>query len=400
MRSAWLFSHKKFFLLMIVFLAVLPLSAQESPMQNGEAAQGADVAQDRTAENAMVATRHEVFSYEAANLALRLPEGTHLLVISGPMDTYMLGHLRNAIISNRKAMFSLDLSAVSALFDMDKEAFNGCRNLVSVVIPDGLVRIRWQCFLGCENLIAINATENCDSFASSAGILYDKTGTELVVCPCGWDGVVQIPLSVASLLSGAFANCPKVTGFALESRTEEYELDGQKKERTVENEWFSVQDGILYSRDMKRLVQFPGGKSGRISVPETVQEIGKESFAYCNRVTAVELPPSVRTIEKMAFGYCAALETVTIPASVTSIGKQAFVWCTSLGDVRIPAAVSFLGSRAFFKSSVTAVLFEDPGNWTFGKKILVDLGNPAENAEKFRHPGKYWFLDLYKEGAK
>ncbi len=343
-----------------------------------------------------VATRHEVFSYDSANLALRLPQGPHLLVVSGPMDSYMLGHLRDAMIANSKASFFLDLSAVSALFDMDKEAFVGCKNLVSLVIPDGAMRIRWQCFTGCDNLIAINATENSDSFASSGGILYDKTGGELVVCPPGWTGVVELPLSVSSVRSGAFANCSRVTAISLAIRREVYQQDGKEVERIIENEYFSVRDGILYSKDMKRLVQFPGGKSGSVVIPNTVEVIGRESFAYGSRVTAVEIPESVHTIEKMAFGYCPALQTLHFPAAMTSIGKQAFVWCTSLGEVVIPASVTYLGSRAFFKSSVRAVTFENADGWTFGKKMLVDLTNPQENAEKFRHPGKYWFLDLYK----
>ena len=342
------------------------------------------------------AVRHEVFSYESINFALHLPQGNHLLVISGPMDSYMLGHLRDAMIANPKVSFFLDLSAVSALFDMDREAFNGCKNLVSLVIPDAAVRIRWQCFTGCDNLIAINATENSGSFASSGGILYDKRGGEVIVCPPGWTGVVELPLSVSSVRSGAFANCSRVTAISLATRREVYQQDGKEVERIIENEYFSSRDGILYSKDMKRLVQFPGGKSGSVLIPDTVEVIGREAFAYGARVTAVEIPDSVHTIEKMAFGYCSALQTVRLPAGITSIGKQAFIYCTSLGEVFIPAAVTYLGSRLFFKSSVQSVTFENAGGWTFGKKILVDLTDPRENAEKFRHPGKYWFLDLYK----
>ena len=393
MKSVWRggVPAKKIFVLFLFLLCAQFFSQQNVMSQNTDS----DDEQGR-----QFATRHEVLSYEAANLALRLPSGSHLLVISGPMDTYMLGHLRDAMIANRDVLFSLDLSAVSALFNLDKEAFNGCANVVSLVIPDGTMEIRWECFLGCDNLIAINATENCDSFSSVDGILYDKTGTEVVVCPSGWNGEMKIPLSVSSVRSGAFANCPNLTAFALETRIETYQENGTEKERVIENDYFSVKDGILYSKDMKRLVRFPGGKSGRVQIPETVEAIGTEAFAYGRRVTSVEIPEGVRSIEKMAFGYCDSLASVKIPESMVSIGKQAFVWCTSLGDVTIPRAVTYLGSRAFFKSSLSSLSFAEPDNWTFGKKILVDLTNPSENAEKFRHPGKYWFLDLYKVEQK
>ena len=362
-------------------------------------AQETDAVQGMRADEVPVqttATRHEIFSYEAEKLIRRLPEGTHLVVISGAMDTYMLGNIRDAIRANPQAAISLDLSAVSALFELHKEALNDCKNLVSLVIPDGLVRLQWQCFTGCDNLTAINATDGNEHFSSARGILYDKTGAELVVCPRAWNGTVTIPLSVARIRSGAFANCPNVTDFALETRTETYQENGEQKERVIENDTFTVRDGILYTKDMARLVQFPAGKSGRISIPGTVQVIGRESFAYCARVTAVEIPPSVRTIETLAFSYCASLHSVMIPESVTSIGKQSFLWCTSLGNVTIPASVTYLGSRSFFKSSVTAVTFADTDGWTYGKKVLANLGNPHVNAENFTHPGQYWFLDLYK----
>ena len=357
-------------------------------------AQTAPAPEAAVQENAAI--RHEVFSYEAAKLIRHLEKGAHVVVVSGAMDTYMLGNVRDALVVNPQASIALDLSAVTALFDLHKEALNDCKNLTSLVIPDGLVRLQWQCFSGCDNLTALNATESNAHFSSSRGILYDKTGTELVACPRAWNGTVEIPLSVSLVRSGAFANCPDVTDFALQTQTETYTENGEEKTRVLENDTFTVRDGILYTKDMTRLVQFPAGKSGRVSIPNTVQVIGREAFAYCARVTAVELPEGVRTIEPLAFSYCSALQSVELPAGLTRIGKQSFLWCTALGDVTIPASVTYLGSRSFFKSSVTAVTFENTDGWTYGKKILADLANPPANAEHFTHPGQYWFLDLYQ----
>ena len=253
--------------------------------------------------------RHEVFSYEASRLVQRLQEGRHLLVISGSMDSYMLGNLRNAIIANTGISVALDLSSVTALFDIHKEAFNGCKNLVSVTIPDGAMQIRWQCFLGCENLTAINATENNDYFSSSDGILYSKDGTELVICPCGWQGSVEIPLLVSAVREGAFSNCPNVTSFSLQTRAEEYQQDGEVRTRVIENDTFSVLDGILYSKDMTVLVQFPGGRSGEVLVPATVKEIAPRAFAYCSRITSVEVPSGASTFRFSSRRTCSATPT-------------------------------------------------------------------------------------------
>ena len=326
------------------------------------------------------ATRHEVFSYEAATLVRQLDEGAHRVVVSGAMNAGLLGGLRDALRENPRAAVALDLSAVSGLFELPKDALNGCANLTALVIPDGLARVPWECFSGCNALASLEATEESAYFSSARGILYDKAGTELVICPPAQDGTVEIPSAVSSVRAGAFANCPGVTDFALEAG----------------NEAFSVREGILYSTDATRLVQVPAGRAGQVAVPDGVEVVADGSFAYCARVTAVVLPASVRTIEKGAFSHCVALETVAVPAELVSIGKQAFSGCTALGEMTLPAGLAYLGSRSFFKSSVTAVAFEDADGWTFGKARLT-LDNPRVNAEQLTHPGQYWFLDIYKE---
>lgn len=343
----------------------------------------------QAAGGARSAMRHDVFSYEAAELVRHAGEGSHLVVVSGAMDTCLLGKLCDALRENPRATFALDLSAVSGVFELHKDVVGGCGNLVSLVIPDGLARVRGECFAGCERLAAIGATENSAYFSSARGILYDKAGRELVACPPAWDGTVEIPAAVTSVRGGAFAHCPGVTDFAVQTADE--------SGRAVESAAFSVRDGILYSKEMTRLVQVPAGRAGRVTVPDPVEVIASESFAYCARVTAVVLPASARVIEPRAFSYCAALESVEIPAGVTSIGKQSFLWCTALGDLTIPAGVVYLGSRSFFKSSVTAVTFADTEGWTYGKKKRVAVDNPRVNAEQLTHPGQYWFLDIYKE---
>lgn len=343
----------------------------------------------QAAGEARSAVRHDVFSYEAAELVRHAGEGSHLVVVSGAMDTCLLGKLCDALRENSRATFALDLSAVSGVFELHKDVVGGCGNLVSLVIPDGLARVRGECFAGCERLAAIGATENSAYFSSARGILYDKAGRELVACPPAWDGTVEIPAAVTSVRGGAFAHCPGVTDFAVQTADE--------SGRAVESAAFSVRDGILYSKEMTRLVQVPAGRAGRVTVPDPVEVIASESFAYCARVTAVVLPASARVIEPRAFSYCAALEAVEIPAGVTSIGKQSFLWCTALGDLTIPAGVVYLGSRSFFKSSVTAVTFADTEGWTYGKKKRVAVDNPRVNAEQLTHPGQYWFLDIYKE---
>ncbi|MDE7392581.1 MAG: hypothetical protein K2M90_09015, partial [Treponemataceae bacterium] len=85
----------------------------------------------QSAGGANVPVRHEVFSYEAAELVRQVGEGAHLVVVSGAMDTCLLGRLCAALRENSRATFALDLSAVSGVFELHKDVLGGCENLVS-----------------------------------------------------------------------------------------------------------------------------------------------------------------------------------------------------------------------------------------------------------------------------
>lgn len=64
------------------------------------------------------------------------------------------------------------------------------------------------------------------------------------------------------------------------------------------------------------------GLTGTIVIPDTVQTIGGDAFAF-NQITAVQLPSQLKTIGGTAF-RSNKLTTIEIPPSVTSIGNGAF----------------------------------------------------------------------------
>lgn len=74
---------------------------------------------------------------------------------------------------------------------------------------------------------------------------------------------IRIPKNVNQIGEGAFYGI-----FCLE-----------KIQVDPENQTYTSQDGVLFSRDMCKLVQFPGGRGGVYSVPDTVTEIETLAFA-------------------------------------------------------------------------------------------------------------------------
>lgn len=72
------------------------------------------------------------------------------------------------------------------------------------------------------------------------------------------------------------------------------------------------------------------------NIPESVEILGKESFA-CSQLTAMPEMPSLRVIGQYAFRDCQRLARLTIPETVEYIGSGAFDGCNALWGVTFNA---------------------------------------------------------------
>lgn len=76
------------------------------------------------------------------------------------------------------------------------------------------------------------------------------------------------------------------------------------------NDYFTVVDNVLYTKDMKTLVLYPGGiAQNEFTVPEGVTRIEALAFRENDNLTKVILPESLVSIGHKAFYSCAALKT-------------------------------------------------------------------------------------------
>lgn len=179
---------------------------------------------------------------------------------------------------------------------------------------------------------------------------------------------VTISDSVTTIGSSAFSPCTALTSIKVDKNNPNY---------------CSV-DGALFSKDQTTLVQYPGGKSGTYTIPDSVTTIGEYAFFGCNALTSVTIPDSVTAIGVRAFYHCDSLTSATIPDSVTIIGYGAFYYCDALASVTIPDSVTTIGQEAFsYCESLTAVTIPDSvttiGEEAFAGCFSLKAINVAEN---------------------
>lgn len=124
---------------------------------------------------------------------------------------------------------------------------------------------------------------------------------------------------------------------------------------------FTIEDGVLVKyKGTDELVSIPNtvntlGKHCfsnnrgiiEVIIPDSVVEIGICAFDFCTKLVRVHLPDSLVKICDMAFSDCFDLESITLPNSLEEIGDLAFMGCTSFKKVTIPDSVTKIGEGLF-----------------------------------------------------
>lgn len=119
------------------------------------------------------------------------------------------------------------------------------------------------------------------------------------------------------------------------------------------NEHFTSVDGVLYTKDMKKLILYPIRKAETsYAIPEGVERIAADAFYKNETLEEVKLPSTLKEIGDMAFFKCKNIGLVTLPDGLQKIGPDAFSYCQGMSPVMyIPDSVTEIGSFAFYSCS-------------------------------------------------
>ena len=225
-------------------------------------------------------------------------------------------------------------------------AFNGCKSLGEINLPNDLKRIGDSAFDGCE-ILNINKS---------------------------------IPKNIKTIGNATFKGCKNIA-----------ELELPENLDTIGADAFKGCSNLNISQIPNKVKTIEGGafkgctNLNITSLPDNLKVINSEVFYGCTSLNITNLPNNLTKIEKNAFKGCEKLKISQIPNTVTYIGESAFEGCTSLTELYLNNKIKNINNRTFYGcTSLSKVemsnTIEKIGNYAFyGCKDLEELDLSKSN---------------------
>lgn len=241
-------------------------------------------------------------------------------------------------------------------------AFLRCKSLSEIHISNSVTHIRECAFCGCEVLKEITLPDKLavleDAFPQTGIIKVNITNGVRRIMSDTFYGCEQlkeiiIPSSVKEINDG-FCECPNLERVSVSSK----------------NKHFVMVDGVLFDKDMTRLLLYPACKPERdYIIPSTVTEIDECAFHNCRNLTSVFIPENTRFKDNSVFFGCEVLENITVSdqnkiyKSVNGVlfskdGKTLIQYPQGRnGAYKIPDSVETISHEAFYKCNGLTELY-------------------------------------------
>ena len=213
--------------------------------------------------------------------------------------------------------------------DIGASAFDNCTALSDMTLPKNLKTLGWAAFMGCSSLKTLTIPASLTDiglsvFSKCTGLkeVYFEKGTKSVghnqFTGCTGLEKVVLPEGLESIGVDAFTGCTSLKNLHIPASVTEIAMGmyfaracTSLQEITVAsgNKNFISRDGALYTKDMKKLIQYPSGRAGGIVIPKGVEKLGMGSIG-CPAMTSILLPSSLKLVGSGAFTGCDALTDV------------------------------------------------------------------------------------------
>jgi hypothetical protein len=261
---------------------------------------------------------------------------------------------------------------------LGRAAFQGCIRLDSPLLPAALAVIDERALSGVKGPLRVHASNPW--FVTKAGMLFDKTYTELIQCPINQTGILVLPATVQTLRNAALQGCSGLTGSL-------------------------VLPDALTTIGAYAFAQC-SGLTGLLQLPATITRVGAHAFDGCTGFTLLSTP-NLRQMDVSAFEQ-AKLNKIALTSDVDARDFRILRdHLSSMADLDLSAAniVAYTGTEGTAGSGLQTYpadvlpvcAFFNPVHQTSSTaltKIVLPAGLYEIGAEAFRSCSGLKVLEL------
>lgn len=346
-------------------------------------------------ENLAFANCKSLSSFTVPKEVTIIKRGTFLNCES--LSNITLGNEITAIESSAFAGCGLtEIQLPSGITGIGEEAF-AKNKFTEFTISSGVTELGAGVFAGCDQLQEISVEEGNANFSAAGGVLYDKAGTKLLLCPSGKEGTFTLPRRTTEIAESAFKGCKKITELVLPSglttigskafsgmnlttvelpaelvnlSPDAFAYCSKLTKITVDedNTVFAVADGVLCDKNKEKVLICPPGLD-RIVLSEGIKSIEKDAIAVRREETVIDLPFSLKKIDFSNISQKSVVfEAYGNARIVYDLDWMGYNW-RSKGNYDLPweGETSTEYHKAMAYEKLTEYLFKSP-NQTITKK--------------------------------
>ena len=260
-----------------------------------------------------------------------------------------------------------------AVTELPEKLFSDCTSLRDIEMGT-ISKMGQKAFYNCQSLQSLTLGGSLSTVPASA-FEYCKKLSQM-----------SLPDGVTSIGEKAFHECNALQTINFSNQLTK--IGKQAFDRCYALESITLPDGLTV---IEEKLFFECKALRTVHLGNRVQSIGKEAFRRCKELNHVELPTSLRSVDKEAFRECSALQQLTLNEGLETMGDNALRE-TAIDVLDLPSTMRRVGKKVAEKcKSLHRIVCRAtiPPELDAVSSDKVELSVPASSIDAYRN-AKNW----------